>query len=238
MVIIVLTDVAKPRKARKIKGESATQDAGVAAAEDELRVTREELQSCREEMHGSQEEAKSAMEELQSANEELTTSKEELQSMNEELQTVNLELQARVDSLSSAENDWENLLNSSDIATLFLTIDLRVRRFTTQATRIFKLIPGDVNRPITDLTTDLHYPEMVEDAKKALKTLVIVEREVTTRDNRWLHARIMPYRTLDNRIDGVTITFTDITVAKTLEAKLRAASPDAKEGKSDEEGQK
>jgi chemotaxis methyl-accepting protein methylase/PAS domain-containing protein len=245
MVIIVFTDVAKPKKARKIKGEPAAQDAGVAAVQDELRVTREELQSCREEMQSSQEEAKSTNEELQSTNEELqstneelTTSKEELQSMNEELQTVNRELQTRVDSLTRAENDWENLLNSSDIATLFLTNELRVRRFTTQATRIFKLIPGDVNRPITDFATDLYYPEMVEDAKKALKTLVIVEREVTTRDSRWLAVRVMPYRTLDNRIDGVTITFTDISVAKALEAKLRAALPDAKEGKSDEEGQK
>jgi len=245
MVIIVLTDVAKPKKARKRKGESTTEDPRVMAENDVLRVTREDLQSCREEMQSSQEEAKSTMEELQSTNEELqstneelTTSKEELQSMNEELQTVNFELQARVDSLSRAENDWENLLNSSDIATLFLTNELLVRRFTTQATRIFKLIPGDVNRPITDLATDLYYPELVEDARKVLKTLVIVEREVTTRDSRWLAARVMPYRTLDNRIDGVTITFTDITVAKALEAKLRVALPDAKEGKRDEEGQK
>ena len=142
--------------------------------EDELQVAREELQTCREEMQTSQEEAKSANEELQSTNEELqstneelTTSKEELQSLNEELQTVNAELQARVDALSRAENDWENLLNSTDIATLFLDNELRVRRFTTRATKIFKLLPGDVDRPITDLATDLNYPEMAEDARKS-----------------------------------------------------------------------
>jgi two-component system CheB/CheR fusion protein len=240
IVITVFTDVTSPvkTKRRNRKGESVAVGSRVAAVEDELRVTREEFQSCREEMQSSQEEAKSTMEELQSTNEELqsmneelTTSKEELQSMNEELQTVNFELQARVDSLSRAENDWENLLNSTDIATLFLTNELRVRRFTAQATKLFKLIPGDVNRPITDLASDLHYPEMVEDAGKVLKTLVPMEREVTARDGRWLAVRVMPYRTLDNRIDGVTITFTDITKAKTLEAKLREASPDAKTGK-------
>ena len=226
-VLCVFTDVvsAPDTKTAVRKGGRAAHSARVAAVEDELRVARESLQACREEMQTAQEEAKSAAEELQSTNEELTTSKEELQSLNEELQTVNTELQARVDAMSRTQNDWENLLNSTDIATLFLDNELRVRRFTAQATKIIKLIPGDVDRPITDLATDLDYPEMVEDAKKALKTLAIVEREVTTRDNRWLHARVMPYRTLDNRIDGVVITFTDITVAKTLEAKLREALP-------------
>lgn len=233
--MIVFTDeITLPKM--KTKGRSQASGAKQTELENELMQLREELYSGREEMQTSQEELKSANEELQSSNEELqstneelTTSKEEMQSMNEELQTVNFELKARVDSLSIAENDWENLLNSSDIATLFLTNELRVRRFTTQATRIFKLLPGDVNRPITDLATDLYYPEMVEDAKKALKTLVIVEREVTTRDSRWLAVRVMPYRTLDNRIDGVTITFTDITVAKALEAKLRTVLADTKE---------
>jgi two-component system CheB/CheR fusion protein len=246
MMLFVFTDVASPPDTKTAirKHGRASHNARVDAVEDELRVAREELGTCREEMQTSQEEAKSANEELQStneelqsANEELTTSKEELQSLNEELQTVNVELQARVDAMSRTENDWENLLNSTDIATLFLDNELRVRRFSTQATKIIKLIPGDVDRPITDLATDLEYPEMVADARKVLKTLVSVEREVAARDGRWFAARVMPYRTLDNRIDGVVITFTDITVAKTLEAKLREALP-MKRKKSDEERQK
>ena len=246
MMLFVFTDVASPPDTKTAirKHGRAAHSARVDAVEDELRVAREELATCREEMQTSQEEAKSANEELQStneelqsANEELTTSKEELQSLNEELQTVNAELQARVDAMSRTENDWENLLNSTDIATLFLDNELRVRRFSTQATKIIKLIPGDVDRPITDLATDLDYPEMVADARKVLKTLVSVEREVATRDGRWFAVRVMPYRTLDNRIDGVVITFTDITVAKTLEAKLREALPMQRKV-SDEEGQK
>jgi two-component system CheB/CheR fusion protein len=144
-----------------------------------------------------------------------------MQSMNEELHTVNNELQAKVDELSRASSDMKNLLNSTDIATLFLDNDLNVRRFTPQATKIIKLIPADLGRPITDLASDLKYPELAEDAREILRTLASAEKPVAARDGRWFTVRIMPYRTLDNRIDGVVITFADITVAKTLEAKLR-----------------
>jgi len=154
--------------------------------------------------------------------EELTTSKEEMQSMNEELQTVNAELQAKVDELSRASNDMKNLLDSTDIATLFLDKDLNVRRFTALATKIIKLIPRDVGRPFTDLASELRYPELAGDAREVLRTLTAVEKPIATRDNRWFTVRIMPYRTLDDRIDGVVITFTDITVSKTLEAQLRS----------------
>ena len=233
MVITVFTDAPSPPEVRPTagKGGSATRGARETALELSLQEAREELQSVREEMQTSQEEAKSAHEELQSTNEELqstneelTTSKEELQSLNEELQTVNAELQAKVDALTWAENDWENLLNSMDIAALFLDNELRVRRFTNQTTKLIKLIPGDVDRPITDLATDLEYPEMAADAAKVLETLVFTEKEVASRDGRWFSARIMPYRTKDNRIDGVAITFTDISTAKTLEARLREAT--------------
>ena len=115
----------------------------------------------------------------------------------------------------------KNLLNSTDIATLFLDKDLQVRRFTTQATKIIKLIPGDVGRPITDLASDLLYPELPEHAREVLQKLGYKEKPISTRDGRWFTVRIMPYRTLDDRIDGVVITFADITVSKTLEAKLR-----------------
>jgi two-component system CheB/CheR fusion protein len=163
----------------------------------------------------------STNEELQSTNEELTTSKEEMQSLNEELQTVNTELQSRVDELSRSNNDMKNLLNSTEIATLFLDNDLKVRRFTTQATKIIKLIASDVGRPITDLASDLLYPELAADAREVLQKLGIAEKPITARDGRWFTVRIMPYRTLDDRIDGVVITFADITAAKTLEAQLR-----------------
>lgn len=187
----------------------------------EAQAIREEMQTSQEELRSTNEEQQSTNEELQSTNEELTTSKEEMQSLNEELQTVNAELQAKVDELSRSNNDMKNLLNSTDIATLFLDNNLNVRRFTTQATKIIKLIPGDIGRPITDLASDLLYPELTDDAKEVLRKLGFAEKPINARDGRWFTVRIMPYRTLDDRIDGVVITFADITVAKTLEAKLR-----------------
>ena len=188
----------------------------------ELQTTREEMQSSQEELRSTNEEMQSTNEELQSTNEELTTSKEEMQSLNEELQTVNAELQSRVDELSRSNNDMKNLLNSTDIATLFLDNQLNIRRFTTQATKIIQLIAGDIGRPITDLASDLFYPELATDAREVLQKLGITEKPVNARDGRWFTVRIMPYRTLDDRIDGVVITFADITAAKKLEAELRA----------------
>jgi two-component system CheB/CheR fusion protein len=227
MVMIVFADVDVP-PADKPSGKHPRPHAAVARLEEEMRHAREEIRSMREEMQTSQEELKSANEELQStneemqsANEELTTSKEEMQSLNEELQTLNQELQIKVEDESRAINDMRNLLDSTDIATLFLDDDLKVRRFTPQMTKIIKLIPGDVNRPITDLASDLIYPALATDAQAVLKTLIFKETPVKTVDERWFSVRIMPYRTLDNRIDGVVLTFADITAAKTLEATLR-----------------
>jgi two-component system CheB/CheR fusion protein len=116
----------------------------------------------------------------------------------------------------------KNLLNSTDIATLFLDNELKIRRFTTQATKIIQLIAGDIGRPITDLASDLLYPELPADAREVLEKLGVSEKPVNARDGRWFTVRIMPYRTLDDHIDGVVITFADITGAKTLEAELRA----------------
>jgi len=130
-------------------------------------------------------------------------------------------LQGKVDELSRSNNDMKNLLNSTDIATLFLDKDLKVRRFTAPATKIIKFIPGDIGRPITDLASDLLYPELPDDAREVLRKLGFVEKPISTRDGRWFTVRVMPYRTLDDRIDGVVITFADISVAKVLEGKLR-----------------
>jgi len=231
LVMIVFTDVAAPMVARaagRPPGPHA-RNPRLAELEQELlqvrgeaRATHEEMQTSQEELRSANEELQSTNEELQSTNEELTTSKEEMQSMNEELQTVNTELQTKVDELSRVSSDMKNLLNSTDIATLFLDNELNVRRFTPQATKIIKLLPGDVGRPITDLASELKYPELAEDVREILRTLSSAEKPIAARDGRWFTVRIMPYRTLDNRIEGVVITFADITVAKTLEAKLRA----------------
>ncbi|MDH4453307.1 MAG: chemotaxis protein CheB [Verrucomicrobiota bacterium] len=226
LVIIVFTDVAMAVTTHTSK--TPAQHARLTASERELqrvraeaRITHEEMQTSQEEIRSANEELQSTNEELQSTNEELTTSKEEMQSLNEELQTVNAELQAKLQELSSSSNDMKNLLDSTDIAMLFLDRHLNVRRFTHQATKIIKLIPSDVGRPITDLVSNLDDPALSADACEVLRSLVPKEKPVSTPDGRWFSVRIMPYRTLDDRIDGVVITFADITVAKTLEAELR-----------------
>jgi two-component system CheB/CheR fusion protein len=144
-----------------------------------------------------------------------------MQSTNEELQTVNHELQAKVDELSQTNDDMKNLLNSTEIATLFLDGELRVRRFTPQASKIIKLIPGDAGRPFTDIATTLDYPEFADDAREVLQTLIFKEKMVAASDNRWFSVRIMPYRTLANVIAGLVITFADASVSRALEAALR-----------------
>ena len=231
LVLIIFKDVPPPAPMPSAPRKGAVaKNARVAALERELRqalqeaqMTHEEMQTSQEELKSMNEELQSTNEELQSTNEELTTSKEEMQSLNEELQTVNSELQTKVNELSRANNDMKNLLNSTDIATLFLDGELRVRRFTTRANKLMRLIPGDVGRPVTDLASDLLYPELSDDARQVLRTLVYVEKSIATRDGRWFLTRIMPYRTLEDRIDGVVITFSDITAAKRLEDELRKA---------------
>ncbi|GLI40104.1 PAS domain-containing protein [Geobacter hydrogenophilus] len=188
---------------------------------EELQTTREEMQTSQEELKASNEELQSINEELQSTNEELTTSKEEMQSMNEELQTVNSEQQAKVDELSHLNDDMRNFLNSTEVATIFLDGKLNIRRFANASSKLFKLIPSDVGRPLTDIVNDLSYPELTDDAEAVLRTLVYSEKQVTTNDGRWFSVRIMPYRTVSDVIDGVVITMTDITPFKKLEEELR-----------------
>jgi len=228
MIMIIFTEIPVIRKltSPKVIGNKS-ENTDQSRMEFELRMAREQQQNMLEEMQTSQEELKSSNEELQSTNEELqstneelTTSKEEMQSMNEELQTVNAELQSKVDEFSRVNNDMKNLLNSTDIATLFLDKNLNIRRFTNEATKIFKLIKGDVGRPFTDLVTDLIYPELSADAIEVLRSLVLIEKQIPSKDGRWFSIRVMPYRTYDDRIDGLVITFINHTDIKQVEIKL------------------
>jgi two-component system CheB/CheR fusion protein len=229
MVMIVFADVATPLEKKKPGRAKSTGSATLSEMEQQLQKVREELQSTREEMQTSQEELTSANEELQSTNEELqstneelTTSREEMQSLNEELQTVNAEQQSKMDELARVSNDMRNLLNSTEIVTVFLDNELRVRRYTPGADKLFKLLPSDVGRPLSDLTGNLSYPEMSEDAQEVLRKLAFSEKQIITNDGRWFSVRIMPYRTMEDVIAGVVITFVNITAAKMLEAELRA----------------
>lgn len=166
------------------------------------------------ELAPSNRELQSANEELQSANEELETSKEEMQALNEELQTVNAELQAKMNALDEASDDMDNLLNSIDVATIFVDNRLRIKRFTETATKVVHLIDADIGRPLSDLVIQLRYDHVVEDAAEVLRTLNTREVEVASLDNRWYLMRILPYRTADNLIDGLVMTFADVTGAK------------------------
>jgi two-component system CheB/CheR fusion protein len=225
-LLVVFSDVAtlptgKPRR-RTPGAAQKLIEAQLQQALDELKTTREEMQSSQEELKSANEELQSTNEELQSTNEELTTSKEEMQSLNEELQIVNAELQTKVEDLTWVNNDMTNLLNSMEIATVFLDKTLKIRRFTSHATRLFKLIPGDIGRPLSDIVTDLDYPQLMPDIQQVLQTLVFADKEMTTHDGRWFRIRIMPYRTQENWIDGVVITLIDICEIKKLETELRS----------------
>ncbi|WP_374581796.1 chemotaxis protein CheB [Pseudoduganella sp.] len=221
---LLVTFQASPVPPRKRGSRSDTRpqelEQQLAMARLELQAVREEMQTSREELKAANEELQSTNEELQSTNEELTTSKEEMQSLNEELYTVNAELQSKVDDLSLVNSDMKNLLNSTDIAVIFLDSQMNIRRYTNQATQLYKLIATDLNRPLSDIANDLVYPDMEHDAKEVLRSLVFCERQIPTRDGRWFMVRIMPYRTVNNVIDGLVLTFVNVTELKLLEARL------------------
>ncbi|MFN4764606.1 chemotaxis protein CheB [Gillisia sp. Q332] len=198
---------------------------------EEIKNIREQMQISQEELQSTNEELQSTNEELQSTNEELTTSKEEMQSMNEELQTVNIELRSKVRDYVQADSDMKNLLNSTQIATLFLDKDLNIRRYTKEVTSLFKIRKTDIGRAFTDLVSELEYPEIKSDTQKVLNTLIFVEKPIQTKDGRWFNVRIMPYRTHDDRIDGLVITFTNITKAKKLEIELKEVNDELRKNK-------
>ncbi len=222
MMMIVFRDVSAPLRGGRRRGASATEAAHAAELQqsrDEIQTLREQNRASSEELQSANEELQSTNEELQSTNEELTTSKEEMQSMNEELQTVNSEMQTKLDDLALAQSDLKNLLNSTEIAMLFLDKDLNVRRFTDRAAKIINLRDSDIGRPLSDLTTSLQYPSLHDDANETLRTLLFSEKQIQSSDRRWFSVRIMPYRRLDNMIDGAVITFVDITSTKQVDAK-------------------
>jgi two-component system CheB/CheR fusion protein len=226
MALIVFRDAPDPVAATKTRRRRAgavdpMTNQELERSREEIRALRQETRASQEELQATNEELQSTNEELQSANEELTTSKEEAQSMNEELQTLNSELRLKLDDLALAQSDMQNLLNSTDIATLFLDNNLNVRRFTERATRVFHLRDGDIGRPLSDLASTLTYPDLGVDARETLRSLAVSEKEIATTDGKWFSARIMPYRTISNVIQGVVITLVDITTAKNLESSLR-----------------
>lgn len=204
-------------------------DEHVRRLEEELRVTRdrlqatiEELESTNEELKASNEEYQSVNEELQSSNEELETSKEELQSLNEELQTVNGELSHRVEELGRANSDLKNLLESTQIATVFLDNDLRITSFTPAMTEIVHLIESDIGRPIHHISRKIAYEELEQDVRRVIRTLGTIERETLspTTNARYL-TRILPYRSINNVIEGAVVTFLDVTQLSRAEERLR-----------------
>jgi two-component system CheB/CheR fusion protein len=209
-------------------GPAAPPSVPATELEDELSYARERLQANAEEMEVTQEELRSANEELrsnneelQSTNEELNSSKEELQSLNEEMQTVNAELQMKIEELKQSNSDMKNLLYGSEVATIFLDNDLCVSRFTPQATGIVNLAASDVGRPLGHFTTNLKYDRLVQDAREVKDTLVPKETQVQASDGRWYNMRVLTYRTVENVIAGVVMTFADITAIKQLEESLR-----------------
>jgi two-component system CheB/CheR fusion protein len=214
------------------RASAETEPAGVAPRlERELEVMEarqrevvEQFEASVEELKASNEELQAMNEELRSATEELETGREELQSINEELITVNQELKGKVEEVDRTNSDLQNLMASTRIATVFLDRDLRIKRFTPSAVPLFNLIPTDIGRPLSDLSHQLRYAGLTGDAQRVLSELVPIEREISTSNDRWLITQILPYRTMEDRIAGLVLTFVDITTRKEAEESLRAAS--------------
>jgi len=229
-LFLVTFDRARADKAAARKGAPAPLKKDKSGLKRELELTKqrlqrtiEELQTSNEELKSTNEELQSTNEELQSTNEELETTKEELQSLNEELVTVNTELQGKLDALAEAHDDLQNLLNSTEVATIFLDNELRIKRFTSEAKRVSNLIVSDVGRPLSDIVSKLTDDRLVEEAQAVLQTLVVKERDAQTADGSWFYMRILPYRTSKNTIDGLVLTFLDVTKMKEAERVIEAS---------------
>jgi len=236
-VIFEERDLRKKQKILMPKRTSgARKDEQLESMEDELRYTREtlqttieELETANEELRSTNEELQSTNEELQSANEELETSKEEQQSLNEELVTVNSELQGKIEELTKTNNDMRNLLDSMEVPTVFLDNDLHITRFTQHATEIFHVIGSDIGRPITHVVSTLKQESIEDEARAVLKDLAPRERECESKDGHWYLMRVLPYRTMDNVIEGVVVTFMDIHEQKTALDQVNQLNKDVQE---------
>lgn len=220
LILIVFRDLPPKSKRRQARKTPEGTESGSYGLEEELRKLKlhlagvlEDKQTKEEELRTINEELQSSNEELQSTNEELSTSKEEMQSLNEELRTVNAELESKNNELGKVNADIRNLLNSTDIATLFLDKDLRITQFTPRILPLYNLIDSDIDRPLSDIVTTLDYDHVIEDARQVFDTLIIQEKNVKTKDGVRYFMRIVPYKTQDNKIEGVVITFTNITAA-------------------------
>lgn len=234
LLLVAFEDQPTPRRVRTGKasgGAELTRDAVVMALDKELQYTKHRLQTTIEEMESSLEELKSTNEELQSANEELQstneeamTNKEEMQSLNEELMTLNMQYLSKTEELSQAANDMKNLLDSTEIATIFLGNDMVIKRFTSSVGHIINLLPTDVGRPITHFASNLRYEHLAQDVQLVLDRLLSIETNIQTTTDEWYAVRVMPYRTLDNYIDGAVLTFTQITSLKKMEEQLQEST--------------
>ena len=233
LYLVVLEEAMENSNQSTVSGEqSSDADESIAALKQELKARDEYLQSANEQLETSTEELKSSNEEmqsvneeLQSTNEELQTSKEELQSVNEELATINTELETKVLDLSRANDDMANLIAGTGIGTIFVDYQLRILRFTPTVSAIINLIQSDLGRPVGHIVSNLiGYSNLVADAKGVLNTLVPKEVEAQTTDGKWYTMRIQPYRTLNNVIEGVVITFVDITEIRQTRDALRKAN--------------
>ena len=211
LVLIVFVEVATPPPVRRTAKGRTPDRLRVEELERDQKQTYHDLLAARSEVQSTREYAVCGNEELHTTNEELQSTNEELQSLNEELQTVNSIQLAKVDALARTNNDMKNLLDNAEVSTVFLDTRLHVRMFTAGVNRVFKLIPGDVGRPITDIVSILDYPSLASDMGEMLRTLAVHEKSVTTSDGRWFRVRIMPYRTTENMIDGVILTMVDTT---------------------------
>jgi two-component system CheB/CheR fusion protein len=232
LLLVVFEDQPTPRRVRQGKANvlspTESRDSVVAALDKELQYTKHRLQTTIEEMESSLEELKSTNEELQSANEELQstneeamTNKEEMQSLNEELLTLNMQYLAKTEELSQSANDMKNLLDAAEIAIIFLDNDMVVKRFTPQVSSIINLMPADVGRSLAHFASNLRYAYLLRDVQQVLTRLTSVEVNIETTRGDWFTMRILPYRSLDNYINGAVITFTEITALKQLEARLQ-----------------
>ncbi|GGF21643.1 CheR family methyltransferase [Hymenobacter cavernae] len=228
LLLVAFEDLPTPRKVRQGKmtgvGSDLSRDAVVAALDKELQYTKNRLQMTIEEMESSLEELKSTNEELQSANEELQstneeamTNKEELQSLNEELLTLNMQYESKTNELAEAANDMRNLLDSTEIAIMFLDNQMTIKRFTPRVSRIINVLQSDIGRPVTHFASNLRYGNFVADVRRVLDRLTTIATIIQTNSGEWYAMRILPYRTLDNYINGAVVTFTDISHLRRLE---------------------